>query len=591
MTSNITLQILVYYAVLLALTRPMGAYMALVFTGEKTRLSPVFRPFEHCLYRLFGVREEENMEWTAYAFALLAFSLAGFLVTYGLLRLQGWFPLNPGGYGSREMPADLAFNTSVSFITNTNWQAYSPERTVSCFSNMVALAVQNWMSAAAGMAVAIALVRGIAAKGASGIGNFWVDVTRAVLYILLPVGLAGALVLVWQGVPQNFNGYTTVTTVEGAAQVIPQGPVASQEVIKELGTNGGGFFNANSSHPYENPTPVSNFIEMLLILLIPAGLTHTFGRMVGNTRQGWALFAAMSFLFLAGVFTVAQAEQRGNPVTGREGVQLFQTQGQSGGNLEGKEERFGIAASGLFATVTTGASCGAVNSMHDSYTPLGGLVLLANMLTGEVVFGGVGAGLYGMLMYAILAVFIAGLMVGRTPEYIGKKIEPYEVKMAMLAVLVTAGGILGFAAVAANLHLPKGAYWNPLGATFANVGNPGAHGFSEILYACTSAVANNGSAFAGFAANTPFYNLILGLGMLAGRFLVIIPLLAIAGSLSRKKYTPPGAGTFATDNATFAFLLVGVIIIVGALTFFPALSLGPLVEHFRLAGLESLIWM
>ncbi|MBC7806599.1 MAG: potassium-transporting ATPase subunit KdpA, partial [Akkermansiaceae bacterium] len=590
MTFNGILQILLYFGVLLLTVKPLGTYMARVFTGERTFLTPVLGPVERGLYKLFGVSEDDDQHWTQYAFSLLAFSLVGALLTYVLLRLQGVLPFNPQAYGTKQMPADLAFNTAVSFTTNTNWQSYAPDYTLSYFSNMVSLAIHNWMSAAAGTAVAIALVRGFARRvnaptpseespasngtlvssvaapargiGRVGIGNFYVDVTRAIFYVLVPICLVYALFLVTQGVPQNFLPYTEVTTIEGATQKIAQGPVASQEAIKMLGTNGGGFFNANSSHPFENPNPFVNFIQMLSIFLIPAGLTYTFGKMVGNVKQGWALFAAMSAMFLTGVFVCYGFEQAGNP-------QLHAMNVGSGnfdrGNYEGKETRFGIAASTIFATVTTAASCGAVNSMHDSFTPIGGLVPLFNIMAGEVIFGGVGAGLYGMLMFAILAVFIAGLMVGRTPEYLGKKIEQFEVKMAMLAVLVLAASILGFAAVAANLDLPKettttfAAQLNQFpgtaygstsdtyyGATYNNINNSGPHGLSEILYAYTSATGNNGSAFAGITANTPFWNITLGIAMLIGRFLMIIPLLANAGSLANKKFSPTSAGTFPT---------------------------------------------
>ena len=589
MTTNGIVQILLFFGILLLLTKPIGAFMARVFEGERTLLSPLLKPIERVIYRICGVRETDEMKWTTYAFALLAFSLAGMGLSYALLRLQGHLPFNPQGYGTKEMTADLAFNTSASFTTNTNWQSYVPETTLSYFSNMTALAIHNWMSAAAGIAVAIALVRGFARKSAQGIGNFWVDATRATLYVLLPICLIYALFLVQQGVPQNFAPYTQVTTLEGAAQTIAQGPVASQEAIKMLGTNGGGFFNANSAHPYENPTPLVNFIQMLSIFLIPAGLTYTFGKMVGNTKQGWAVFGAMSAMFFVGVFVCYGAEMKGNPQIAKLGIETQATLTQSGGNMEGKETRFGIANSALFATITTDASCGAVNSMHDSYTPLGGLVPLLNILSGEVIFGGVGAGLYGMLMFAVIAVFIAGLMVGRTPEYLGKKIEQYEVKMAMLAVLILDASILGFATIGANLNLPEKSAINRVGntetyygATYNNVNNSGPHGFSEIMYAYTSATGNNGSAFAGITANTPFYNTTLGFAMLIGRFLMIIPLLAIAGSLAAKKYVPPSAGTFPTDNGTFAVLLVGTVIIVGALTYFPALALGPVVEHLKM---------
>ncbi|HET6384391.1 MAG TPA: potassium-transporting ATPase subunit KdpA [Armatimonadota bacterium] len=611
MTLDGLAQILLFFLLILIAAKPMGLYMARVFEGQRTLLSPALRPVERLIYRICGVDKEDDMKWTTYALAMLLFSIFGLLLTYALLRLQGFLPLNPQHFSGKEMTPDLSFGTAVSFTTNTNWQSYTPEATISYLSNMVALAIHNWMSAAAGITIAIALTRGIARRSAQGIGNFWADVTRCTLYILIPICFAYALVLVWQGVPQNFAPYVQAKTLEGATQSIPQGAVASQECIKMLGTNGGGIFNANSSHPYENPTPLSDFLEIFSIFLIPAGLTYTFGKMVGSARQGWALFAAMSIMFFAGVLVTYHFEQAGNPNVTRLGVEAAATGTQPGGNMEGKETRFGIPSSALFATVTTDASCGAVNSMHDSYTAIGGMAPLANIMTGEVIFGGVGAGLYGMLMYAILTVFIAGLMVGRTPEYIGKKIEQYEVKMAMLAVLVLAADILCFSALSANLNIPPGATsltftdaqkaaeaklpsaagWNHvnnsspssyLGATYNNVNNSGPHGLSEILYAYTSCTGNNGSAFAGITVNTPYYNLTQGLAMFIGRFLMIIPLLAIAGSLARKKYTPPTVGTFATDSATFAALLVGVVIIVGALTFFPALALGPIVEHFQM---------
>jgi len=596
MTANGIFQILLFFTLLLVTTRPLGAYMAHVYAGERTLLSPVFGPIERLFYKLFGVDEKDDMKWTAYAFAMLAFSIVGLVLTYTLLRMQGMLPLNPQNFGTKQMTPDLAFNTAASFTTNTNWQAYSPDVTISYFSNMVALAIHNWMSAAAGMAVAIAVVRGFSRRSAQGIGNFWVDMTRSTLYILLPLSLVIALVMVQQGVPQNFD-FTTATTLEGGSQKIMQGPVASQEAIKMLGTNGGGYFNANSSHPFENPTPLSNLLQMFAIFLIPAALTYTFGKMVGNTRQGWAIFAAMSVLFFAGVFTAYNFEAAGNPHVAKQGILTAASETQPGGNMEGKETRVGIVNSALFATVTTDASCGAVNSMHDSYTPIGGLVPIANMLTGEVIFGGVGAGLYGILMYAVLGVFIAGLMVGRTPEYLGKKIEQYEVKMAMLAVLVLAASVLCFTALGTNLDLPKegsaaalntwpgSAYQSSdsvYGATYNNVNNSGPHGLSEILYAYTSGTGNNGSAFAGITVNTPFYNVTIGLAMLIGRFLMIIPLLAMAGSLARKKFVPPSDGTFPTDSATFAAVLIGVIIIVGALTYFPVLALGPIVEQFQM---------
>lgn len=601
MTTNGWLQIALFFGLLLLTTKPLGIYMARVYAGERTLLSPVLQPVENLFYKLFGVDKNDDMKWTTYSFAMLAFSIVGLLLTYILLRLQGSLPLNPQGFGAKQMTADLAFNTAASFTTNTNWQSYSPDVTVSYLSNMIALAIHNWMSAATGMAIAVAIVRGFVRRSSNGLGNFWVDVTRSTLYILLPICLVYALFLVAQGVPQNFD-FTKATTLEGAAQNITQGPIASQEAIKMLGTNGGGYFNANSAHPYENPTPFSNLLEMFSIFLIPAALTYTFGKMVCNTRQGWALFGAMSFLFLAGVFFSYKSEATGNPQVAAQGVMTLASDTQAGGNMEGKETRFGIANSALFATVTTDASCGAVNAMHDSFTPIGGMVPLANILSGEVIFGGVGAGLYGILMYAILAVFIAGLMVGRTPEYLGKKIEQYEVKMAMLAVLVLAASILGFTALGANLNLPSdektalaalntwpgsvyGSSDSHYGPTYNNVNNSGPHGLSEIFYAYTSGTGNNGSAFAGITANTPFYNATLGLAMLIGRFLMIIPLLALAGSLAQKKHVPASAGTFPTDTPTFAALLIGIVLIVGALTYFPAIALGPLVEHLQmLAG-------
>jgi potassium-transporting ATPase potassium-binding subunit len=611
------LQILLFFGIILLLTKPLGLYMARVFGGERTFLSPVMRPVETQFYKFFGVHEEDDMRWTTYAFAMLMFSVLGGLLTYALLRLQGFLPLNPQHFSGQQMTPDLAFNTAMSFTTNTNWQNYVPEAVVSYFSNMVALAAHNWMSAATGIAVAIAVVRGFARHTANGLGNFWVDVTRSILYILLPISLIGALLLVWQGVPQNFSSYTAVKTVEGADQFIGQGPVASQEVIKELGTNGGGFFNANSAHPYENPNPFSNLLEVLLIFLLPAGLTYTFGKMVGNTRQGWALFMAMTLMFVGGLSVCYWAEAKGNPQFANLGVMTEATSGQPGGNMEGKEVRFGIGASTLFATITTDASCGAVNSMHDSFTPLGGMVPLVNIMCDETIFGGVGAGLFGILMYVIVAVFIAGLMVGRTPEYVGKKIEKFEVRMAILAVLLLFANAVCWTAPAANFKFPPGdisqsftadqkadeaafleanptAIWNHVntsnpsnyyGATYNNVNNAAAHGFSEILYSYLSQTGNNGSAFAGLTANTPYYNLTGGLAMLIGRFLMIIPLLAMAGSLARKKLVPASAGTLATDSPTFSILLAAVILIVGALEYFPALALGPIVDHLHmLAG-------
>ena len=578
MTGNGWLQISVFFLLVLACAKPLGIYMAAVMEGRRTWLSPILAPCERLIYKICGISAEREQRWTGYAASLLAFSLISGLLLYLLQRAQGLLPLNPRQFSGNVTP-DLAFNTTWSFVTNTNWQAYTPEATLSYFVQMAGLTVHNFTSAAAGLAIAIALARGFARHSISTIGNFWVDLTRSTLYILLPLSIVGALFLCSQGVIQNFNQYSDAATVEGAKQIIPQGPVASQEAIKMIGTNGGGFFNANSSHPYENPTPLSNLFETFVIFLIPGALTYTFGIMVRDTRQGWALFAAMSILWLGGVLTAYHFEQAGAPSLSRSGIELSANDGQPGGNMEGKETRFGIADTALFATVTTDASCGAINGVHDSFTPLGGLVPLFNIELGEVVFGGVGAGLYGMLMYAILAVFIAGLMVGRTPEYLGKKIEQKEVKMAMLALLVLAASILVFAATTSVVSFAKNSYMNPPGPATANLSNPGPHGFSEILYAYTSATGNNGSAFAGLSPNTPWYNLTLGLAMLIGRFLMIIPLLAAAGSLAAKKQVAVSAGTFPTHGPLFVGLLVGVVIIVGALTFFPALSLGPIVEH------------
>ena len=591
MTQNGVFQIIFYFAVILLLTKPIGLFLARLTEGKRTFLHPILRPVEVLFYRLAGVNESVEQRWTQYAASLLAFSIFSFLFVYVIQRLQGWLPFNPQGFSGSLATPDLAFNTAASFLTNTNWQSYSGESTFSYFVQMAALTVQNFASAAAGIAIAIALVRGFARQQINGIGNFWVDVTRITVYILLPLSTVVALVLCSQGVIQNFHSYTVAKTLEGAKQVIAQGPVASQEAIKMLGTNGGGFFNANSAHPFENPTPVINLLQMILIFVIPAGLTYTFGVMVGDRRQGWAIFATCSALFLAGVFTCYWAEQNGNPNIAKLGVENHATATQPGGNMEGKETRFGIAASSLFATVTTDASCGAVNSMHDSFTPIGGLVPMFNIQTGEVIFGGVGAGLYGILLYAIIAVFIAGLMVGRTPEYVGKKIEQKEVKMAMLALLSTAFSILVFAGITSVIPFAgptkdaKGqtvahSYWNPPGPATANFSNGGPHGFSEGLYAYSSATGNNGSAFAGINANTPWYNLTLGLAMLIGRFLFLLPLLAAAGNLAHKKKIPITTGTFPTHGPLFVGLLVGTIILVGALTFFPALSLGPIVEHY-----------
>jgi len=579
-TSNGLFQIVVYFLILLAITKPVGTFMARVFGGERTFLHPILRWLEVLIYRLSGVREDVEQRWTQYAGALLSFSVFGFLLAYVLQRAQAYLPLNPQNFGTPNVTPDLAFNTALSFVTNTNWQSYSGESTLSYFVQMAALTVQNFVSGAAGVAIAIALVRGFARQQIKTIGNFWVDLTRAVLYLFLPLSLVGALFLCSQGVIQNLHPYTKVTTVEGATQTIAQGPVASQEAIKMVGTNGGGFFGANSAHPFENPTPLTNFVQMLMILVIPAGLTYTFGKMVGDTRQGWALFAAMSIMFLAGVFIAYPQEQGGNPLLAKLGIETHASNLQSGGNTEGKEVRFGIAASALFATITTDASCGAVNGMHDSFVPLGGLVPLFNIMTGEVIFGGVGAGLYGMLLFAIVAVFIAGLMVGRTPEYIGKKIEQKEVKMAMLAIIATAAGILVFTAISSVVQFEKNSYWNAPGAATANVNNGGPHGFAEILYAYVSGTGNNGSAFGGIGTNTPWYNLTIGLAMLIGRFMFLLPLLAAAGSLSSKKKVATTSGTFPTHGALFVGLLIGTVLIVGALTFFPALSLGPIVEHY-----------
>src|SRR5450432_1427469 len=584
MTSIGVLQIAIFFGLILVCTKPLGAFMANLFEGRRTFLHPALRWLEVLTYKLIGVKEEVEQRWTQYTAALLSFSIFGFLLTYLIQRAQGFLPFNPQHFNASNVPPDLAFNTSTSFVTNTNWQAYSGESTFSYFVQMAVLAVQNFASAAAGIAVAVALIRGFARQEKKTIGNFWVDVTRATVYVLLPLSIIGGLLFVSQGAVQNLKPYTEVTTVEGAKQTIAQGPVASQEVIKQLGTNGGGFFNANSAHPFENPTPFANMLQIFLIFLIPGALTYTFGKMVGDTRQGWAIFAAFSVMFLIGVFVCYHFEQAGNPTIGKLGIQTAATSGQSGGNMEGKETRFGIANSALFATVTTDASCGAVNAMHDSFTPIGGMVPLFNMMTGEVIFGGTGAGLYGILLYCILAVFIAGLMVGRTPEYLGKKIEQKEVKMAMLAVIATAFSILVFSALTAVITFQAKGYWNPQGAPTANLANNGPHGLSEILYAYVSGTGNNGSAFNGITVNTPWYDLTTGLAQFIGRFLFLIPLLAAAGSLVAKKKIPATAGTFPTHGPLFVGLLVGTVLIVGALTFFPALSLGPIVEHYLMHG-------
>jgi len=564
-SANGWFQILLYSVVILALTKPLGLYMFRVFEGERQPLPRVFGPLERACYRLCGVDPNREQGWREYALALLLFSALGVLVTYAIQRLQSVLPLNPQGFPA--VPEDLAFNTAASFTTNTNWQAYSGESTMSYLTQMAGLAWHNFTSAAAGVAVAVALARGLTRQlrpdEPRTIGNFWVDIIRGIIYVLLPICIPVGLLLVALGLIQNFAPYVEVTTLEGVKQVLAMGPVASQEVIKQLGTNGGGFFNANSAHPFENPTPLTNFIAMVLIFVIPAGLTYTFGRMARDQKQGWTLFAAMAVLFLAGVSVAYYAEAGGNPVANGLAID------QSGGNMEGKEVRFGIANSALFATVTTDASCGAVNAMHDSFTPLGGLVPLVNIALGEVIFGGVGAGLYGMLVFALLAVFIAGLMVGRTPEYLGKKIESREIKFAMFYILIFPLIILGFSGWSA-----VAAYATP------SLNNAGPHGLSEILYAYSSGAGNNGSAFAGLNANTPWWNVSLAITMLAGRFLMIVPALAIAGSLVGKKVVPASLGTFPTDGALYVALLVGVVVIVGALTFFPALSLGPIVEHF-----------
>lgn len=588
MTPNGILQILVYFGLIAALAKPIGVYMARLFAGERTFLHPVLRPLERLCYKLIGVREDTEQRWTQYAGSLLSFSFFSFLFVYLLQRLQGRLPLNPAGFGTGNAPAnatamtpDLAFNTAVSFMTNTNWQAYGGETTLSYLVQTAALTVQNFASAAAGVVVAIALIRGFARQQASSIGNFWVDLTRAVVYLFLPICLVGALFLCSQGAIQNWSPYTQATTLEGKTQTIAQGPVASQEAIKMLGTNGGGFFNANSSHPFENPTPLTNLVQMLMIFVIPAGLTCTFGRMVGDQRQGWAIFAAMGFLFLTGVSVAYWSEQAGNPNLAKIGVETTASDTQPGGNMEGKEVRFGIATTALFATITTAASCGAVIGMHDSFTPLGGLVPLFNMESGEVIFGGTGAGLYGMLLFAILAVFIAGLMVGRTPEYLGKKIEGKEVKMAMLGLVATSAAMLLFTGTSSVIEFAKDSYWNGgYGAATGNLNNGGPHGLAEILYAYSSGAGNNGSAFAGISVNTPWYNLTIGLAMLIGRFLIIIPMLAAAGNLASKKRLAVTSGTLPTHGPLFVTLLVGTVVIVGALTFFPVLSLTPIVEHF-----------
>ena len=565
MTANGWIQILLYALVIFAIAKPLGIYMFRVFEGDRQPLPKFFGPIERLLYRLCGVDPKEGQGWKSYAIALLLFSGITLIVTYAIQRLQHVLPLNPQNFGP--VPADLAFNTAASFTTNTNWQAYTGESTMSYLTQMAGLAWHNFISGAAGIAAALALARGITYRlrpeAAKTIGNFWVDLIRATVYVLLPICIPVTLLLVSQGVIQNFSSYAEVTTLEGIKQTIALGPVASQELIKELGTNGGGFFNANSAHPFESPNPLTNFIEMVLIFAIPGALTYTFGRMARDQKQGWAIFGAMAVLFFIGVTTAYRFEAAGNPVMHGMAVN------QGLGNMEGTEVRFGVANSALFATVTTDASCGAVNSMHDSFTSIGGMVPLVNISLGEVVFGGVGAGLYGMLVFVLVSVFIAGLMVGRTPEYLGKKIEAREMKLAMLYVLIFPLIILYFSG------------WSAVAPyAVSSLNNAGPHGFSEILYAYVSSAGNNGSAFAGLNANTPWYNVTLGLTMLMGRFLMIVPALAIAGSLVGKKAVPESLGTFPTNGTLFVVLLVGVILIVGALTFFPALALGPIVEHF-----------
>jgi potassium-transporting ATPase potassium-binding subunit len=585
MTANGWLQIFLLLLVTFAVAKPAGLFMARVFAREKTFLDPLLRPFERLLYKLTGVDEKREMRWTEYAIAMLLFSGVSMTLLYVIERVQQWLPWNPQNLVA--VPTDLAFNTAASFTTNTNWQAYTPEVTMSYFTQMAGLAYHNFTSAAVGIAMAVAIIRGIARREQDTIGNFWVDLTRTILWVLLPVCLVVAMIFVSQGMIQNLRPYThtqlvdaqTVTTTgtDGktttqvvSEQLIPQGPVASQEAIKIFGTNGGGFFYANSAHPYENPTPLTNFLQLVLIFAIPSGLTYTLGRMTGSQRHGWAVWGAMAVLFLAAVVSVYSAEARGNPLL--HGVDQRASATQPGGNMEGKEVRFGIANTALYATVTTDASCGAVNGMHDSFTPLGGMIPLINIMLGEVVFGGVGSGLYGMIVFVILSVFIAGLMVGRTPEYLGKKIEAYDVKMAMLSVLIFPLVILTFTAISVVAK----SFGTP------SISNPGPHGLSQILYAYTSATGNNGSAFGGFNGNTPWYNTTIGFATLFGRFFAVIPILAIAGSLAKKKYVPESAGTFPVTTPLFTVLLVSVVLIVSALTFFPALSLGPILEHLMM---------
>jgi potassium-transporting ATPase potassium-binding subunit len=563
MTINGWIQIAIFCAIFVALVKPLGWYMTAVFNGERTFLSPILRPVEIGLYRLGGVDEKREQNWLTYTVAMLFFHVGGFLILYVLMRLQGFLPFNPQGMTA--VPEYLTFNTAISFITNTNWQNYGGESTLSYLVQMLGLTHQNFLSAATGIVLAVVLIRGFARASVHTIGNFWVDITRCTLYILIPICVPFALFLVWQGMPQTLGAYVDATTLEGAKQTIAVGPVASQIAIKMLGTNGGGFFNANAAHPFENPTALSNLIQMVSIFAIGAALTNVFGRMVGNQRQGWAILAVMGFLFLTGVVVCYWAEAAGNP--------NFASLGLNPANMEGKEVRFGIPLSALFAVITTDASCGAVNAMHDSFTALGGMVPLINIQLGEIIIGGVGAGMYGMLLFVIISVFVAGLMVGRTPEYVGKKIEAKEVKMAMLAILVLPLMYLGWTAVATVLP-----------SAVASIANPGPHGFSEILYLFTSSTGNNGSAFGGITGNTPFYNTTGGVAMFVGRFFMIIPAMAIAGALAAKKSVPPSAGTFPTDGGLFVGLVVGVIVIVGGLTFFPALALGPIVEQLAMTA-------
>ena len=561
MTLNGWIQIAIYSAIILALVKPLGWYMTRVFNGEPTFFSPVLRPVEKGLYWLSGVDETREQSWLTYTVGMLLFHVGGFLILYTLMRLQGWLPFNPQGMTA--VAPDLSFNTAISFITNTNWQNYGGESTMSYLTQMLGLTHQNFLSAATGIVLAVALIRGFARASAKTVGNFWVDITRCTLYILIPICVPYALFLVWQGMPQTLAPYVDATTLEGTKQTIAVGPVASQIAIKMLGTNGGGFFNANAAHPFENPTALSNLVQIISIFAIGAALTNVFGRMVGNQRQGWAILAVMGFLFLTGVIVCYWAEAAGT--TGLNSLSL------TGGNMEGKEVRFGIPLSALFAVITTDASCGAVNAMHDSFTALGGMVPLINIELGEIIVGGVGAGMYGMLLFVIISIFVAGLMVGRTPEYVGKKIEAKEVKMAMLAILILPLMYLGWTAVATVIP-----------SAVASVANPGPHGFSEILYLYTSSTGNNGSAFAGINGNTMFFNITGAVAMFVGRFLMIVPTMAIAGALASKKSIPPSAGTFPTDGGLFVGLVVGVIAIIGGLTFFPALALGPIVEQIAM---------